>query len=58
MKPSPHIVPVTQLLARDRCSWAQGWTEVNSHSYWLREAQVQAYLNKQAAGILVQYAGQ
>jgi len=74
MKPSPQIVPVSQLLApdcrdaggrampgaiaEDRCVWTPGWTETNSRSYWLREAQVQAYLNKPAAGILVQYAGQ
>ncbi len=34
------------MLAQDRCVWAQGWTENRSRSYGLKEAQVQAYLNK------------
>jgi len=36
--------------AMDRCIWALGWTEINSHSYWLREAQVQMGLDKPGPG--------
>ena len=55
---SPHIAPVSRKLALDRCEkvrpgtgreaglghWALGWTETNSRSYWLREAQVSGRL--------------
>ena len=43
---NPHIAPVSRKLAPARCGWAQGWTETNSRSYWLREDQVQAYMDK------------
>jgi len=33
-------------IAEDRCDWALCWTETNSHSYWLMEAQVQSYMDK------------
>lgn len=38
------------MLAKDRCVWTPGWTETNSHSYWLKEAQVQAYLDELGPG--------
>jgi len=37
-------------IAEDRCDWAQGWTESNSRSYWLKEAQVQLYMDKPGPG--------
>jgi len=37
-------------IAEDRCDWTPGWTETNSHSYWLREAQVQSYMYKPGPG--------
>jgi len=33
-------------IAEDRCDWAQGWTESNSRSYGLKEAQVQLDMDK------------
>jgi hypothetical protein len=30
------------MLAQDEYGWALGWTETNSCSYWLKEAQAQA----------------
>jgi hypothetical protein len=34
------------MMAPARYDWAQGWTETNSRSYWLKEAQVQADMDK------------
>jgi len=34
------------ILAQVRCYWARGWTESNSQSYWVKEAQVQLCLSK------------
>jgi hypothetical protein len=48
------IAPISRLIALDRYGWVQGWTEANSKSYWLREAQAQAYLGKLATGKWVQ----
>jgi len=33
-------------IAEDRCGWTPGWTEIHSHSYGLKEAQVQACMDK------------
>ena len=44
--PSPHIAPVSRMLALVRCAWTPGWTEDHSRSYGPKEAQVQACLNK------------
>ncbi len=30
---SPHIVPVSKIMALDRCGLTPGWTEGHSHSY-------------------------
>ena len=38
----PHFA----ILAQDRCDWAPGWTEPNSPSYWVKEAQAQSCLDK------------
>ena len=38
------------MLAPDSGDWAPGWTETNSHSYWLKEAQVQSQLYKPESG--------
>ena len=35
-------------LAPVRFIWARVWTEPNSHSYWVKEAQVQVNLDKSA----------
>ena len=33
-----------------RFDWAKGWTEINSRSYWLREARVQSDMDKPDPG--------
>ena len=43
-------------IAEDRCDWTPGWTEDHSRSYGLREAQVESYMDKTGARILVKYA--
>ena len=40
------MVRVSRMMAKDRHGWAQGWTEIHSLSYGLKEAQVQAQLDK------------
>jgi hypothetical protein len=47
---SLHIAPVSRAMMQDRCDWTPGWTESHSLSYGLREAQVQAHLDKSAPG--------
>ena len=47
---SLHIAPVSRAMTQDRCGCTPGWTESHSHSYGLKEAQVQAYLDKSAPG--------
>ena len=47
---SSYTVPASRMLAQGRCGWTQGWTEAHSQSYGLREAQVQAQLNKPEPG--------
>ena len=47
---SPHIAPVSGMLARGRCDWAPFWSESHSCSYDLSEEQVQAWLNKPGPG--------
>ncbi len=37
-------------MAPDRFDWTPGWTETNSRSYWLREAQVQSDMDKPGPG--------
>ena len=48
--PNPHIAPVLRIMAPDRCDWTQNWTELNSRSYWVKEAQVQSYMDKSESG--------
>jgi len=36
------------MLAKSRRDWTPCWTEANSFSYWLKEAQVQACMNELA----------
>jgi hypothetical protein len=50
MPVSPHVSPVSRMVAPDRYDWTPGWTEANSHSYWLREDQVKAYMDKPGPG--------
>jgi len=45
-EPSPHIAPVSRMMARARYDWTPGWTDSHSYSYGLKEAQVQSYLDK------------
>ena len=37
-------------MAPDRCGWTLGWTEISNRSYWSREAQVQADMDKPVPG--------
>ena len=50
MASSPYIPPVSRMIAKYRCGWTLGWTETNSHSYWWKEAQVRAYMDKPGPG--------
>lgn len=47
---NPQIVPMSRKLALNSCEWAPGWTETNSHGYWLKEAQAQSHLDKPGPG--------
>jgi len=45
-----HIAPMSWMMALARCDWTPGWTEAHSNSYGLKEAQVQAWLDKPGPG--------
>jgi len=47
---SPHIAPVSRIMAPFSYDWTPGWTETRSRSYGLKEAQVQVKLNKPGPG--------
>jgi len=47
---SPIIVSVAQVMALDRRVWTLDWTETHNQSYGLKEAQVQACLDKPGPG--------
>ena len=47
---NPHMAPVSWMMALDRCDWAPCWTESNSHSYCLKEVQVQTFMDKPGPG--------
>ena len=50
----PILAPISGQNSRtwcqDRCVWTPGWTEIHSGSYGLKEAQVQACMDKPGSG--------